>query len=558
MQGLMMNLPLMISGLLRHAGQYHGDTEIVSRLPVGGMHRYTYHAAHRRSRQLVRVLQALDARAEDRIGTLAWNTHRHFEIYYAVAGMAAICHTINPRLFPQQIAYIVNHADDRIVFFDVNFANLIEALAPQCPGVKAWIALCERAEMPGNAIPNLLCYEELLAARSDDYEWPEFDENTASSLCYTSGTTGHPKGVLYSHRSSVLHAYASSLPDSIGASACDCILPAVPMFHVNACALTGAKLVMPGPHLDGASLYSLLEAEGVTMSAGVPTVWLGLLNYLQANNLKLTTVKRLVIGGAAAPPAMIRTFDEQFDITVVHAWGMTEMSPLGTVNTLKRKHLAETKQERERFRYKQGRCLFGVEMKIVDGQGLLLPHDGKAFGDLLVRGPWIASGYYRSEGGETLHEGWFPTGDVVTIDPDGYMQITDRSKDVIKSGGEWISSIDLENIAIDHHAVNEAAVIGAAHPKWGERPLLVVVKRTEHDVTREELLAFYEGKVAKWWIPDDVIFVDDLPHTATGKLSKLQLRERLRDYQFPTSLASNISNHLANRDHVNGVANPAP
>jgi fatty-acyl-CoA synthase len=538
MHGLMMNRPLMISALLQHAGRNHSDTEIVSRLPVGGTHRYTYNDAHRRSRQLVRVLLSLGVKGEDRIGTLAWNTHRHFEIYYAVSGMAAICHTINPRLFPEQIAYIANHADDRFIFFDVNFTGLIETLVPHCPGVRGWVAMCRRDEMPASAVPNLLCYEELLAAQDDDYEWPEFDENTASSLCYTSGTTGNPKGVLYSHRSTVLHAYGSSLPDGLGVSARDCILPVVPMFHVNAwglpyaAALTGTKLVMPGPHLDGASLYSLFETEGVTMSAGVPTIWLGLLHYLQNNKLRLSTVKRLVIGGSAAPPAMIRTFDEQLDITVLHAWGMTEMSPLGTVNTYKHKHLALSPEERDRIRLKQGRGIFGVEMKIVDGNGDALPHDGKAFGDLLVRGPWVTSGYFKGEGGDALRDGWFPTGDVATIDQDGYMQITDRSKDVIKSGGEWISSIELENIAVAHPAVTEAAVIGAPHPKWDERPLLVVIRKAGQEVTRDELIAFYEGKVAKWWIPDDVIFVDDLPHTATGKLSKLQLRERLRDYRF--------------------------
>ena len=539
MHGLMMNQPLMISGLLRHAATNHGDTEIVSRLAVGGTHRYTYAAAAARSRQLAKALLALGVKADDRIGTLAWNTHRHFEIYYAVSGIAAICHTINPRLFPEQISYIANHADDRFVFFDLTFVKLVEALVPHCPGVKGWVAMCQRSEMPVCTIPNLHCYEELIAAQDDDFAWPEFDENTASSLCYTSGTTGNPKGVMYSHRSTVLHAYGACLPDALGVSARDCILPVVPMFHVNAwglpyaCALTGAKLVMPGPHLDGASLYAMFEEEGVTMSAGVPTIWLGLLQYLQGNKLKLSTVKRLVIGGSAAPPAMIRAFDEHFGITVLHAWGMTEMSPLGTVNTYKHKHLALPAEERDRIRLKQGRGIFGVELKIVDGEGHPLPHDGKAFGDLLVRGPWITSGYFKSEGGDALVDGWFPTGDVATIDADGYMQITDRSKDVIKSGGEWISSIDLENIAVAHPAVTEAAVIGAAHPKWDERPLLVVIKKAGHEVTRDELIAFYEGKVAKWWIPDDVIFVDDLPHTATGKLSKLQLRERLRDYRFP-------------------------
>ena len=539
MQGLMMNRPLMISALLQHAEINHGDTEIVSRLAVGGTHRYNYAAAATRSRQLARALLALGAKMEDRIGTLAWNSHRHFEIYYATSGTGMICHTINPRLFPEQIAYIANHADDRFIFFDLTFVKLVEALLPHCPGVKGWIALCQRSEMPECAIPGLHCYEDLVAAQGDDYEWPEFDENTASSLCYTSGTTGNPKGVLYSHRSTVLHAYGSSLPDALGGSARDCILPVVPMFHVNAWGLpyagplTGAKLVMPGPHLDGASLYALFEEEGVTMSAGVPTIWLGLLQYLQANKLKLSTVKRLVIGGSAAPPAMIRAFDEHYGITVLHAWGMTEMSPLGTVNTYKNKHLALPADERDRIRLKQGRSIFGVELKIVDGDGRELPRDGKAFGDLLVRGPWITSGYYKAEGGNPLRDGWFPTGDVATLDADGYMQITDRSKDVIKSGGEWISSIDLENIAVAHPAVAEAAVIGAAHPKWDERPLLVVVRKPGQEVGREELIAFYEGKVAKWRIPDDVIFVDDLPHTATGKLSKLQLRDRLRDYRFP-------------------------
>ncbi len=538
MQGSMMTRPLMISALIQHADQNHADTEIVSRLPVGGTHRYTYHDAHRRSRQLVRALLALGVKATDRIGTLAWNTHRHFEIYYAVSGMAAITHTINPRLFPEQISYIVNHADDRFIFFDVNFAALVEALVPHCPGVKGWVAMCAASEMPANAIPNLLCYEDIVAAQSDDYEWTEFDENTASSLCYTSGTTGNPKGVLYSHRSTVLHAYGSSLPDGLGCSARECILPVVPMFHVNAwglpyaAPLNGAKLVMPGPHLDGASLHALFEEEGVTMSAGVPTIWLGLLQHMQSKGLKLSTVKRLVIGGSAAPPAMIKAFDEQYGITVLHAWGMTEMSPLGTVNTYKQKQLALSAAEKDAIRVKQGRAIFGVEMKIVGSNGETLPRDGKAFGDLMVRGPWITGGYFKNEGGDVLVDGWFPTGDVATIDPDGFMQITDRSKDVIKSGGEWISSIDLENIAVAHPAVAEAAVIGAPHPKWDERPLLVVVKKAGQDVTKEELIKFYDGKIAKWWTPDDVIFVDDLPHTATGKLSKLQLRERLRDYRF--------------------------
>jgi len=541
MQGQMMNMPLMISSLIRHADNYHGDTEIVSRLPEGGMHRYTYRDAHRRSRQLANALHALDVKTGDRIGTLAWNTHRHFEIYFGVSGIGAICHTINPRLFPEQIGYIVNHAEDDYIFFDITFAALIEALVPHCPKVKGWVALCSRAHLPKtDKIPNLLAYDDLVNAHSDVYEWPEFDENTASSLCYTSGTTGNPKGVLYSHRSTLLHAYAAALPDGLNLSARDSVLPVVPMFHVNAwglpysVALTGSKFVMPGPGLDGASLYELFEQEKVTISAGVPTIWLGLLQHLQTNKLKLSTVKRLVIGGSAAPPAMIRAFDEQYGINVLHAWGMTEMSPLGTANTFKLKHLALSADARDKIRVKQGRPLYGVEMKIVDGEGKSLPHDGKAFGDLLVRGPWIASTYFKSAD-NPLVDGWFPTGDVATIDEDGYMQITDRSKDVIKSGGEWISSIDIENLAIAHPAVMEAAVIGVAHPKWDERPLLLVIKKKGMEVTREEMLEFMSGKIAKWWMPDDVVFVDSLPHTATGKLLKTKLREEYQGHKLPTA-----------------------
>jgi fatty-acyl-CoA synthase len=542
MLGQMMQMPLLISSLIRHADGCHGDGEIVSRLPEGGIHRYTYHDAHRRSRQLANALRALDIGGGDRIGTLAWNTHRHFEIYYGVSGMGAVCHTINPRLFPEQIAYIINHAEDKYVFFDVSFAALVEGICARCPGVRGWVALCSRQHLPAtDKIPNLLSYEELVNAHSDAFEWPEFDENTASSLCYTSGTTGNPKGVLYSHRSTVLHAYAAALPDGLNISARDAVLPVVPMFHVNAwglpyaVAMTGAKFVMPAGQLDGKSLYELFEQEGVVLSAGVPTIWLGLLQYLQAIHLRLSTVRRLIIGGAAAPPALIRAFDEQFDVTVVHAWGMTEMSPLGTANTFKRKHLGLPAEERDRIRVKQGRALYGVEMKIVDGEGMSLPHDGKAFGDLLVRGPWITRGYFKDEGGEVLQDGWFPTGDVATIDPDGYMQITDRSKDVIKSGGEWISSIEIENLAVGHPAVAEAAVIGVRHAKWDERPLLVVVRKPGATVTREELLDFMRDKVAKWWLPDDVSFVESLPHTATGKLLKTKLREDYRDYSLPSA-----------------------
>jgi fatty-acyl-CoA synthase len=541
MHGLMMDTPLLISSLLRHADRFHGDTEIVSRLVEGGIHRYTYRDAHRRSRQLANALRALGVRTTDRVGTLAWNGFRHFEIYYAVSGMGAVCHTINPRLFPEQIAYIANHAEDQYVFFDLTFAPLVEKLAPHCKGVRGWVAMTDKAHMPQVQLANLLCYEDLINAHSDEYEWPAFDELTASSLCYTSGTTGNPKGVLYSHRSTILHAYAACLPDAINLGARDTVMPVVPMFHANAwslpyaCPLAGCKIVFPGAGLDGASVHELFETEKVTMSAGVPTVWLGLLQYVKQNTLKFSTFKRTVIGGSACPPAMIRSFQEEYGVEVLHAWGMTEMSPLGTVCTLKGKHLQLDKEDRYAIQFKQGRPLYGVDMKIVDDAGKELPWDGKAFGDLLVRGPWITSAYLKGEGGEVLRDGWFPTGDVATIDPDGFMQITDRSKDVIKSGGEWISSIDLENTAVAHPGVAEAAVVGVQHPKWDERPLLLVVKKPGAQLTREEMLKFFEGKVAKWWIPDDVVFVDQLPHTATGKLLKTKLREDFRSHKLPSA-----------------------
>jgi fatty-acyl-CoA synthase len=539
MLGLMMDMPLLISDLIRHADRHHGNTEIVSKTVEGGMHRYTYRDAHKRARQLAKALQALGAKMNDRIGTLAWNGYRHFEIYYAVAGIGSIIHTINPRLFPDQITYIANHAEDSYIFFDITFAPLVEKLAPALKSVKGFVAMTDRAHMPKEQIPNLLCYEELLAAQDDRLEWPSFDERSAACLCYTSGTTGNPKGALYSHRSTMLHAYAAALPDALNLSARDTILPVVPMFHVNAwglpysCALMGARLVFPGQHLDGKSLHELFESERVTMSAGVPTVWLGLLNYMKANNLKFSTMKSTVIGGSACPPAMLRTFQEEYGVQVLHAWGMTEMSPLGTVCTFKEKHLHASPEERLALQNKQGRAIFGVDLRIVDENGKELPHDGKAFGDLQVRGPWIISSYFKGEGGDPLKDGWFPTGDVVTIDPDGYIQITDRSKDVIKSGGEWISSIDLENIAVAHPAIQEAAVIGVRHPKWDERPVVIAVKKQGQEVSKEELLKFYEGKIAKWWMPDDVLFVADLPHTATGKLSKLQLRQKFSDYRLP-------------------------
>jgi|SRR5689334_17109265 len=545
MQGLMMDMPLSISSLIEHADRHHGDTEIVSKtVEDGSIHRYTYREAHRRARKLARAMKGLGAGLNDRIGTLAWNGFRHFEIYYAAAGSGCVIHTINPRLFPEQIGYIANHAEDKLVFFDVNLAPLVEKLAPMLKTVKAFVALCARGAMPKATIPNLHCYEELLEAQGDEFEWPAFDERTAACLCYTSGTTGNPKGALYSHRSTILHAYAAALPDALNLSARDVVLPVVPMFHVNAwgipysAAMCGTKLVFPGQHLDGKSLHGLFESEGVTMSAGVPTVWLGLLNHMKEHKLKFSTLKSVVIGGSAAPPAMIRAFQEEYGVQVLHAWGMTEMSPLGTVCTFKAKHAKAPKEERYALQNKVGRVLYGVDTRIVGEDGKELPRDGKAFGDLQVRGPWIIEGYFKGEGGDPLKKddvgrGWFPTGDVVTIDPDGYIQITDRSKDVIKSGGEWISSIDLENIAVAHPAIQEAAVIGVKHPKWDERPIVVAVKKSGQEVSKGDLLKFYEGKIAKWWMPEDVVFVKELPHTATGKLSKLTLRQQMKDYKLP-------------------------
>jgi fatty-acyl-CoA synthase len=541
MHGLMMDTPLLISSLIRHADRYHGDTEIVSRTVEGPIHRYTYRAAHLRARKLAQALTRLGVKPGERIGTLAWNGYRHFEAFYGISSMGAVLHTVNPRLFPEQLVYIINHAEDRLVLFDVTFAPLIEKIAPLCQNVKSWIALCDRTDLPQGVIPNLLCYEDLVTAESGDYDWPDLDERTASSLCYTSGTTGNPKGVLFSHRSTVIHAYAAATPDALNISARDVMLPVVPMFHANAwslpygCAMTGTKLVLPGFQLDGKNLFELFEAEKVTVSAGVPTVWLALLQYMGQHKLKFSTMKRTIIGGSACPPAMIKSFQEDYGVQVLHAWGMTEMSPLGTVNTFKAKHGNWSAQERLQLQYKQGRTIFGVDMKIVDGDGKELPWDGKAFGDLLVRGPWITSAYMKNEGGDVLRDGWFPTGDVATIDVDGFLQITDRSKDVIKSGGEWISSIELENAAIGHPAVAEAAVIGVAHPKWDERPLLIVVRKPGVTVTREEILKFFDGRIAKWWIPDDVVFVDQLPHTATGKLLKTKLREDFKSYKLPSA-----------------------
>ncbi len=550
MLGLMQKEPLLISSLIKYAALYHGDTEIVTRTIEGPIHRYSYRDLHGRSKRLANALTRLGVGQGDRIGTLAWNTYRHMELYYGVSGMGAVLHTINPRLFPEQIEYIANHAEDQFIFVDLTFVPLLEALADKLTSVKGYVVMTDRAHMPADCkLPNLHCYEDLLAAESDDFDWPEFDENTASSLCYTSGTTGNPKGVLYSHRSTVLHSFAVCMKDCLGLSSYDNALIIVPLFHANAwgipyaAAMCGAKLVFPGAKLDGASVHDLLKTEQCNFSLGVPTVWLMFFQHLDANpdidvkaDIKL---QRVVIGGSAAPRAMIERFWNQLGAYVVHAWGMTEMSPLGTTGTLLPKHAQLSDRERFDVQSKQGRVVYGVETKIIDDDGNELPRDGVAFGNLMVKGPWITAGYFKGDGGEILDgDGFFNTGDVATLDPDGYMQITDRAKDVIKSGGEWISSIDLENAAVGHPAVQEAAVIGVYHAKWQERPLLICVKKEGQEVDREQMLAFLEDKVAKWWLPDDVVFVDQLPHTATGKLLKTKLRQDFAEHKLPTADAA--------------------
>ena len=545
MLGLMQSQPLLISSLIEFAERHHGDGEIVSRRVEGDIHRYTYRDLAARARQVANAVQGLGLQFSDRVATLAWNGYRHLELYFGVSGSGQVLHTVNPRLHPDQIAWIVNHAEDQVLCFDLTFLPLVQAVHARCPTVRKWVAMCDADRLPADSgVPGLCSYEDWIGAHSDQYAWPEFDENSASSMCYTSGTTGNPKAALYSHRSSVLHAYAAALPDVMCLSAKDSVLPVVPMFHVNAwgipysAPLTGCKLVFPGPALDGKSVYELIEAEGVTFAAGVPTVWQMLLSHMKPGGLKFSHLNRTVIGGSACPPAMINAFQEEYGVEVLHAWGMTEMSPLGTLCTLKNKHLSLPPEERMKIRLKQGRAIYGVDMKIVDGNGEELPWDGKAYGDLLVKGPWVVANYYRNEGGSPLYQdkrgrGWFPTGDVATIDPDGYMQITDRSKDVIKSGGEWISSIDIENIAMGHPSVAMAACIGMPHPKWDERPVVAVVKKPGAELSREELLAFFEGRTAKWQIPDDVIFVDAIPIGATGKMLKTRLREQLKGYTLP-------------------------
>lgn len=544
MRGLMMDSPLLISSIARHADRNYGSREIVSVTQDIPLHRYTYADCLRRTRQLASALDKLGLSRGDRVATIAWNDYRHLETYYGVGGAGYVCHTINPRLFAEQIVYIINHAEDKWLFTDPMFVPLIEKLAPQLPAVEAYVVLTDDAHMPQTGLGNARSYESLIGSESDRYEWPELDENDAVALCYTSGTTGDPKGVLYSHRSTVLHAFAGVAPDVLNLSNRDCVLPVVPLFHVNAwgipysALMVGAKLVFPGCKMgDGEALYELLESEDVTMALGVPTVWSALLQYTARTGKRMNKLQRTCIGGAAVPESMIREFRDKHDVVVQQGWGMTEMSPLGTCNTLKAGMESLSPDEILKLKTKAGRGIFGVELKIVDDDGNELPWDGKAFGALYVRGPWICSDYFHLDGKSESHKegGWFDTGDVATIDPEGYVQITDRTKDVIKSGGEWISSIALENTAVGHPAVREAAVIGVAHDKWVERPLLIVIKAEGQDLTKEEMLAWFDGKIAKWWLPDDVVFVDEIPHTATGKIKKTELRRRFAGYRLPTT-----------------------
>ncbi len=531
MLGQMMQGRLLISTLVDHAGRYHSATEITSVETDGSITRSNWGEVQRNSKKLASALTKMGLEPSARCATIAWNNRRHLEIYFGVSGGQFVCHTINPRLFPEQLVYIVNHAEDEVLFIDATFLPLAAALRDKMPTLKAIVLMGARDEAALEQIPELQFYDELIETGDDSYEWPDFDENTASSLCYTSGTTGNPKGVLYSHRSTVLHSFTAAVPDCIGLSACDVILPVVPMFHVNAwgvpyaAAMVGARLVMPGPGLDGSSLLKLIDSEGVNIALGVPTIWQGLLMAAKDAGSTLESLKRTVVGGSACPPVMIDTFRDVYGVDLVHAWGMTEMSPLGTSNQPLAKHADLPIEAQRKLRENQGRPPYGMELKIVDDNGNALPEDGEAQGDLLVRGPWVLSGYFRPEKADELRDGWFDTGDVARIDPDGYMTICDRSKDIIKSGGEWISSVELENIAVAHPELLEAAVIGAAHPKWDERPVLVAVKAEGCDPKPDDLIAFFDGKIASWQKPDAVVFTDSLPRNATGKVLKRNLRD---------------------------------
>ncbi len=541
MLGLMQDWPLLIHKVIDHAASQFGNQEIVSRLVEGPIHRETYQTLRQRSLQLAKTLSNDGIKRGDRIATLAWNTHRHLELWYGITGLGAIYHTVNPRLFDDQIVYIINHAEDRLLFLDLTFVPLVERIAPRLTSIERFILLTDAAHMPATSLKQAQSYEDYLAQSDADFVWADFDENTAAGLCYTSGTTGHPKGVLYSHRSNVLHAMAHVAPDFFNISSHDTVMPVVPLFHANSWSLgfsapmAGARMVMPGAKLDGPSLHELLETERVTMTAAVPTVWLALLDHLNRSQGKLHYLKRVAIGGSACPRAMTEAFEKNYGVTVAHAWGMTEMSPLGSFCSIKPDLKGLDDDALYSLKMKQGFPAFTVEMKITDDQGKSLPQDGTTFGRLKVRGPAVARQYFGHTDSLLDETGFFDTGDVATIDPHGYMHITDRSKDVIKSGGEWISSIELENLAIGHPAVAEAAVIGVAHPKWDERPLLIIVRKQDATLEREEILHFFEGKIAKWWMPDDVVFIDEIPHTATGKIQKTTLRDMFAAYKLPTA-----------------------
>jgi fatty-acyl-CoA synthase len=542
MFGQMQDVPLLVNRILDHALVNHGEREIVSRLVEGNIHRETYADAHLRARKLSQALQALGMGVGDVVATMAWNTHRHFEAWYGITGVGGIYHTLNPRLFPEQLSYIINHAEDKIILTDLTFVPVLEGIEKDIPNVKAIIIMTDATHMPETSLKNVLCYEDLIDSNNGDFNWVEVDERAPSGMCYTSGTTGNPKGVCYTHRSNVLHTLTSLSNDVMGLSSMDSVMPVVPMFHANAWGLAfsapavGSKIVNPGPNMDGESIYQLLTEEEVTFSAAVPTVWLMLLQHMEANNLKLPKLNNVTIGGSAVPRMMLEKFERDYGVMVKHAWGMTELSPLGSIASFKSGMEHMSFDEQMDIKVKQGRPPYLVEMKITDDEGNELPRDGKAFGHLMVRGPFIVGEYVKGDGGQILDkDGFFDTGDVATLDPLGFMQITDRAKDVIKSGGEWISSIEIENIAVGFDKLQETAVIGVEHPKWDERPLLIVVKNPGVEVTKEEVLAYLDGKIAKWWMPDDVVFVDEIPHTATGKIQKLTLRQQFADYTLPTA-----------------------